>query len=434
MAPQAPGNSTTIAGNVTDEVCLDRATFLIYDNYGREPANLEPESRQALAEVDTYWNREPGDFLFEDLDSGLYASLFTPKDGNQCPPTLVMRGTQFPDARGIVLAIRMTAAPSLAPNLQLPLDLAIAVESIKQAMPDFRTSESFWETAGIAASLVSTDVESLKTNGTWTEIFSARGVHMEGVTRIPLAFGPLRHIPGAEYALIVTLTARAEIWLNHNQRDWPANVLQGMGRRTDQYDSDLKNVAREVGPIVMERYDGNLRICGRSLGGGLTSAIALYLRENYPDMNIWGLTYDSSGLNHCTAERLGSSLSRASEVNIVARSVEDEILTSMQQRSDFVPVASSLIRFTGPRMPEALGTKDPRKGVSPGIMGDDAKAQGAPDTYGPKWSRMPNLHSFETQDLVPDKPDGQFAFTSGFSGPSPWRNRPACAGTAGYAV
>ena len=49
------------------------------------------------------------------------------------------------------------------------------------------------------------------------------------------------------------------------------------------------------------------------------------------------LFYDNYGLHSRTAARLDSSLSRASAVNIVARSVEDEILTSMQKQTDLCP-------------------------------------------------------------------------------------------------
>lgn len=181
-----------------------------------------------------------------------------------------------------------------------------------------------------------------------------------------------------------------------------------MGQVPVQYEDDLLQVAEQAAQIAREEFDGNLRITGHSLGGGLSSCAAIRLKFWYPDMNISAVTYDSSGLHEATAAFHETDLNMASAANILARSVEDEILTSMQKRTDFLPVGSSLIRYSGPRMPPALGTYDERKGISQGIFGADGGDN--PKIYAPKWGQMPNLLDLRSQDLVPDKPDGSPAF------------------------
>lgn len=372
--------TTVVHGEAESKFCLDHATFMIFDNYRRDPSALQPESQQALRDVEAFWDKVTTANIGVEKRSGFYATLYLPKDGNDCPPTLAVRGTVFPDARGIAIALRVKAAPAFAPTQTRQWAYGFAPGYDAEGFPTTELEEQ--SRAGWLSELTA--------RGTWIELFSHQNLNTSvrnQLTIIPQSIAPF--LPG-DYRKI-NLEARLELWLNRDEGDWAANVIQGVGESTVQYDTELP-AAIDDAMREAANYGNQLRIVGHSLGGGLASAGAIYAKARYPDARIWGLGYDSSGVHRNTASRLNTSLERAFEANVVTRAVEDEVLTSMEKRSDFVPIASSAIRFAGASMPAPIGTYVERKGVSPGPIGTT--------TFAPKWSEMPNLLPLGAQTLI----------------------------------
>ena len=386
--PQAPSNSTVILGEATDKVCLDHASLMFLETYHRDPSVLQPETREELKKLDQYWNRVTTSNIGVVKKSGFYAMLFTPKDGNDCPPTLAMRGTVFNDSRGVAIAIRIKSYPSAMPNMASEFAVGFA--------PGYEVEGKTADETGLMDRIGWLD--NLTKNGQWLEFLKEAGVEPRIKTEIPLI--PISGLPGMKRIspLNITIEAKFELWLNRSEGDWAANALQGIGRKTQHYGEDLKFAVQNAMDVA-EKFGNQLRITGHSLGGGLASAAAIYAKARDPEMKIYGLTYDASGVHPKTAKDLETSLDLASDAKIIARAVEDEILTSLEKPSDFVPIVSSLVRYTGNRLPPPLGTFHSVKGVSPGKMGGEEKGH----TVAPKWTEMPNLFPIEDQTLIPAK-------------------------------
>ena len=76
--------TTIVLGEADNEVCQDHATFMILHNYHRHlqnPASLQSETRQALADVERYWDIVTTGNIGVEKPSGFYASLYLPKIG-----------------------------------------------------------------------------------------------------------------------------------------------------------------------------------------------------------------------------------------------------------------------------------------------------------------------------------------------------------------
>ena len=397
-----PQDTTIIKGEAVDQVCLDHATFMLLDNYQKDPNLLQPESAAAMREIDAKWDRVTTSNIGVEKPSGFYATMYTPKDGNDCPPTLALRGTVFDDARGIAIALRVKAYPAFAPERSAEFAYGWA--------PGYRVGEEEEDPSRLQQfgyfSRKFGFVEKLTESGEWVELFARQNLNTHVLRRIPL-ITPLIPLP-ADYREIV-LDCSLELWLNKDEGDWATNVLQGVGVRTVQYGEELKSTVQDALDEA-DQFGKQLRITGHSLGGGLASAAALYAKSLDPEAEIYGLAYDAAGVHPNTAKDLFSSLDRASDAKIIVRAVEDEVLTSMEKTADFVPIASSVIRFTGSTMPPPIGAYSEKKGISPGPLGN-SWAEGNAEIikgheYAPKWSRMPNLLEIGAQDLIPRRDGG----------------------------
>lgn len=387
-------SSTIIRGEATDKVCLDHATFMLLDNYQKDPALLQPETAAGMREISAKWDRVTTENIGVEKASGFYATLYTPKDGNDCPPTLALRGTVFDDARGIAIAVRQKIYPAVLPSAAKEFDYGFAPGYVDPAAGEGGTR--WFHKFGY--------VDELTSRGDWIELFGYLGLNTTITSRRQVLLPPVMPASllnqGDYFDIVQEVTY--ELWLNRDEGDWAANVLQGVGVETAQYGADLRG-ALDDAMDVAEKFDNQLRITGHSLGGGLASAAAIRAKALDPEMKIYGLTYDSSGVHPFTAELLETSLDLASDAKILARAVEDEILTSLEKDSDFVPIFSSLLRFTGHKMPSPLGTFVSKKGVSPGPLGNAwVEGQGIVkgQQYAPKWQNMPNLLAIGQQDLI----------------------------------
>lgn len=373
-------HTAIIRGEAEQNICIDHATCMLFENYGRNPADLQPESCAELERIAQLWDQRTTANLGVEKDSGFYATLYVPKEGNDCPPTLALRGTVFHDARGIAIALRVKAWPAFAPSRSEEFAFGFAPGYEAPGVP---TTELSWTDRVVW-------IDRLRSQGNWLELFAHQSLPTTVRRRISIVPPAIARAIPQDYRDIV-LETTLELWLSKDQGDWSANVLQGVGERVTQYDDDLMPAVDDAMAIAAD-YGNRLRIVGHSLGGGLAGAAALYAKALEPEARIWAVGYDSSGVHKKTAGRLGSSLDNAFDAGVTTRAVEDEILTSMEKRSDFVPIASSVLRFTGATMPPPIGTYVERKGISPGSIGNTE--------FAPKWSRMPNLLPIEDQDLI----------------------------------
>lgn len=384
--PQAPSNSTVIRGEATDQVCLDHASLMFLDTYHRDPSVLQSETKTELKKLDQYWDRVTTSNIGVVKPSGFYATLFTPKKGNDCPPTLAIRGTVFNDSRGIAFALRIKSYPSLAPNLAQEFSVGFA--------PGYEVEGKTLDETGLMDRIGWLDTFVRK--GNWLNFTELAEVKPRVKAQIPLI--PIGRVLGRNNYLVpnITIEAEFELWLNQDEGDWATNGLQGLGYKTKHYGENLMKAVDDAMDSA-RKFGNQLRITGHSLGGGLASAGAIYAKAQDPEMKIYGLTYDASGVHPNTAKDLFTSLDLASDAKIIARAVEDEVLTSLEKTSDFVPIISSLVRYTGNRLPPPIGTFHSAKGVSPGKMGGEEKGH----EYARKWTEMPNLFPIEDQTLIP---------------------------------
>lgn len=395
-------NTTGIKGEATDKVCLDFATFMLLDNYQKDPGLLQPECANAMADIDRNWDRVQTANIGTPKRSGFYATMYTPKNGNDCPPTLAVRGTVFSDARGVAIMKRTKVYPEFDPEKSQEFAFGWA--------PGYKVDEEV-EEPGTLTSLGYMArkfgfIQRLTSTGNWLELFATQQLNTTTTSRIQVI--PPNIIIPDNYRYII-IEESYEVWLNRDEGDWATNVIQGIGQETLQYGSELTDAVKEA-MVEAEKFGKQLRITGHSLGGGLASAAAIYAKKLDPEYRIFGLAYDAAGVHPTTAKRLNTSLTLASDANIIMRAVEDEILTSLEKESDFVPFVSSFVRFTGSKMPAPIGSFDIRKGISPGPIGN-TWADGKTEVirghqYAPKWSHMPNLLELGSQTLFP-KVDGK---------------------------
>lgn len=388
-----PPNNTVIRGEATDKVCLDHATFMLLDNYQKDPGLLQSESAAGMREIDAKWDRVTTANIGVIKKSGFYATLYTPKDGNTCPPTLALRGTIFDDARGVALMLNVKAYPAFNPNMSQEFGFGFAPGYETPGAEEGETS--FLRKIGFKNSLLA--------HGSWLELFKHQNMDTRVTSRIPMVL-PSFPIP-ADYRDIVIETT-FEVWLNRTEGDWAANIIQGIGQSTLHYGAQLM-AAVDDAMDVADEFDGQLRITGHSLGGGLASAGAIYAKKLDPEMKIYALAYDAAGVHPNTAANLNTSLDLASDAKIIMRAVEDEVLTSIEKPADFVPILSSLLRFTGAKIPEPIGTHFIKKGTSPGPIGNSWEEGTGRIKYGhqyaPKGRKMPNVLGIDVQDLFPKK-------------------------------
>ena len=136
--------------------------------------------------------------------------------------------------------------------------------------------------------------------------------------------------------------------------DWPANIMQGLGMNTAQYEQAIAD-----GEYAMNRYGQNIRFVGHSLGGGLASATALVYNRR-------ATTFNAAGVHPNTVSRHGASLAGANNL-IRAFRVQGDILSTLQNASPNsilsmvyaglgpAGLAGLLIGALGAGMPDGVG-------------------------------------------------------------------------------
>ncbi len=99
--------------------------------------------------------------------------------------------------------------------------------------------------------------------------------------------------------------------------DWKANVCQGIGLKSKQYE-----LATATAAEFKKRFGDRLEIVGHSLGGGLASAAALIYE-------VPATTFNPAGVHLATVARHGKNRSAAEDLIVVYR-VRGEILTTLE--------------------------------------------------------------------------------------------------------
>jgi hypothetical protein len=115
--------------------------------------------------------------------------------------------------------------------------------------------------------------------------------------------------------------------------DWRANVGQGLGLSTAQY-----NQARVLAQDARDAFGSNLAITGHSLGGGLASEASLAT-------GVPAVTFNAAGLSDQTIRDLGFSPNEGRELaadGLIRRyDTQHDILTNLQQKAlPFLPPRS----------------------------------------------------------------------------------------------
>lgn len=135
-------------------------------------------------------------------------------------------------------------------------------------------------------------------------------------------------------------------------QDWKANILQGFGYSTDQYDQ-----AARVAELFNKGFPNDKKvITGHSLGGGLAAYGGLATKNE--DIKI--ITFNGAGLNDKTLAQ--ADVSRADAEKIVTNfNLDGELLTTLQEGKLVSPVLSALPAIgigniaLGRVMPDAVG-------------------------------------------------------------------------------
>lgn len=340
--------SLGISGSSQWESCWRQACYIAQHIYSdpAPPGGFTTQWPDKIAEVDRNW--EEWDALNEQAGSGFVGRLFKVRgwdpdapESPVCPPCLAFRGTDFDDMRDIVIA----------PNVQIygftVFDTPITMDATIDA---------------------SVGRNSLVNRG-----FTAVPIHAESGTV---------WVEGANFGIRapVQVSIGVEI-LTRTDGDWLSNIMQGLGRRSQQYEQ-----AKTYGRTVVNRFISplevkRLELTGHSLGGGLAAAVCTVLTRAFPDVYFHAITFNAAGVHSNT---VAPASLRAGAIDNFT--VEDEILTTVQSFTSQIPIAGAIFRMAertiGQRgMPPALGSTLVVRGESPGGHGLPARGRTLPNLF-----------------------------------------------------
>ncbi|MCC5973394.1 MAG: hypothetical protein JJT81_05010 [Rubellimicrobium sp.] len=345
-----------ISGSSQWESCWRQACYMAQHVYSdpAPPGGFSTQWPDKIAEVDRNW--EEWNELDEQSGSGFVARLFKVRgwdpdapESPVCPPCLAFRGTDFDDMRDIAIAPKVTIMGFTVFDTIISMDERIDASVGRDALVN----------RGFSAVPIYSD------SGTvWVE--------------------------GANFGIRAPFPVSIELEiLTRSDGDWLSNIMQGLGRRSQQYEQaklyGRRIVPQFIRPLAVKR----LEITGHSLGGGLAAAVCTVLSREFPFVFFHAITFNAAGVHANTVAP--ASLGSGSIDNFT---VEDEILTTVQSFTSQIPVAGAIFRMAertiGQRgMPPALGTMQVVRGESPGGHG-----------LGPRGSTLPNLFPIAEQTLV----------------------------------
>ncbi len=376
-----------ISGDSLTKLCARVSSMLIMRVY-ETPRDKLPDPLKPWHDA----NMEHWDMAWEVKQTknsdGFQCALYTPKNAGGtkapqcCPPVLAFRGSDSEPEDFAKLALNIKgrftltgrntpAQPGSAiPPVSLPFDTSLSPS------PDYNGKPER-ELSGLSDStpLFSNVTVSRSLSFTWTP---------------PLMQAPI------DTKLTLTIVFTATLYCG-DKGDWPTNFAQGLGHLPKQYQQAIDNGIKAAKEAT-SNWNNRLSIVGHSLGGGLASAAALAAQKAYPELKISCWTYNAAGLSKETAKAADdSSLTDACSIPIRSRYVQSEILSSLQSRTPLVPFMSSLLRWSGHQMPEAVAMPFGYEGVSPGTY----NLGGQSLEYAPMWGALPKLFPLEAQELIP---------------------------------
>lgn len=347
---------TVVHGNAPWQSCRRQAGYLAMHVYKRPPppgSGFSTAYPERVAEVERLW--EDWDVLDDHSGSGLVARLYKLKDydpdgdtSQLCPPVLAFRGTDFHDMRGMAMAasirwrifrifgwthdFTMVFDPTIPKKMREPGRRAAA-----RGEPAVEVPYSHEELVGMGFRPF--------------PIF-----HDEGATDFESAADDID--VEVRFNVALDLMAKAD-------GDWVANILQGLGETTPQYEDAItfgRGVARD---FITPSADNRVEITGHSLGGSLAAAVACVLDQEYPDLTIHGMTFNAAGVHSNTVRP--ATLGAAAIHNFT---VEDEVLTTVHTFTDRMPVVGSIFRLAERTinqvgMPPAIGQLIVQRGTYP---------------------------------------------------------------------
>lgn len=347
---------TVVHGNAPWDTCRRHAGYLAMHVYKRPPppgTGFSTRYPDRVAEVERHW--EDWEVRDNHNESGLVARLYKLKaydpqgDVSQlCPPVLAFRGTDFHDMRGLAIAAsvrwRVLRIIGWTHDFTMVLDETIPP---KMRQPSRRAAAR----GAMPVEVPYTREELVEMGFQPFPIF-----HQDGTTQFDSATRGL------------DITVRFNVALDlmaKEDGDWIANIVQGLGHATPQYEEAIEFGRTSMRTRIEPSIDNRLEITGHSLGGSLAAAVGCVLDREFPDINIHATTFNAAGVHRNTVKP--ASLGEAAIHNFT---VADEILTTLHTFTARLPIVGSIFRMAERTinqvgMPAATGQLIVQKGKAP---------------------------------------------------------------------
>lgn len=382
--------SSVCNGTAENDPCLGRAFLLNFEVYGQYPETIPDPLGSEVRNSRRYWVRDSGFEMANavtDPGSQFHFRFFTPPIppgasdwAAYCPPVLVFRGSQggAPESYrelAIMLDVnvsnwRSSELPASALRQYLKLIKDIDLDNLHFSHPVYIMGNK-------------PDLAALKQ----INLFSASGTQTQVFSRL---FGLWESRVQFDYSIEATL-------YYGSNGDYGVNVSQGLGERTAQYDAAMR-VGVAAAETAKRDWGGRLMIAGHSLGGGQAAAAAAAAKKAHSDVTIQCRGYDAAGLHENTTMKFNKA-SRNENPSTRCWSVEDEILTTLQSHSGYVPLLDAVLRWGGAannrslRFPEAVNCVVEKPGISSGSLPISGYAA-------PKGSKLYNLFPIQRQNAI----------------------------------